>query len=66
MRWVVGVGMGFRQGESLGLRWQYVDLDNELFHPQWQLQRLTWRHCCADPTSAAPGCNGSSPAPRNA
>ncbi|MEU5329058.1 tyrosine-type recombinase/integrase [Streptomyces parvus] len=49
MRWLVGVGMGFRQGESLGLRWKYVDLEAELFHPQWQLQRLTWRHGCADP-----------------
>ncbi|MGW4840528.1 tyrosine-type recombinase/integrase [Streptomyces globisporus] len=49
IRWLVGVGMGFRQGESLGLRWKYVDLEAELFHPQWQLQRLTWRHSCADP-----------------
>ncbi|MDW4916946.1 tyrosine-type recombinase/integrase [Streptomyces californicus] len=49
MRWLVGVGMGFRQGESLGLRWKYVDLEAELFHPQWQLQRLTWRHGCANP-----------------
>lgn len=49
MRWLVGVGMGFRQGESLGLRWKYVDLEAELFHPQWQLQRLTWRHGCTDP-----------------
>ncbi|MDT0380287.1 tyrosine-type recombinase/integrase [Streptomyces sp. DSM 42041] len=48
VRWVIGVGMGFRQGESLGLRWSYVDLENGLFHPQWQLQRLTWRHGCAD------------------
>ncbi|MEU5282848.1 tyrosine-type recombinase/integrase [Streptomyces sp. NPDC020755] len=49
MRWLVGIGMGFRQGESLGLRWKYVDLEAELFHPQWQLQRLTWRHGCTDP-----------------
>ncbi|MBW1603777.1 tyrosine-type recombinase/integrase [Streptomyces sp. JJ66] len=49
MRWIVGVGMGFRQGETLGFRWPYVDLENELFHPRWQLQRLTWRHGCADP-----------------
>ncbi|MFD6415844.1 tyrosine-type recombinase/integrase [Streptomyces sp. NPDC060194] len=49
MRWIVGVGMGFRQGECLGLRWSYVDLEAELFHPRWQLQRLTWRHGCADP-----------------
>ncbi|MFB6984110.1 tyrosine-type recombinase/integrase [Streptomyces scopuliridis] len=49
MRWIVGVGMGFRQGEVLGFRWPYVDLDAEMFHPQWQLQRLTWRHGCKDP-----------------
>ncbi|WP_415957487.1 tyrosine-type recombinase/integrase [Streptomyces sp. 021-4] len=49
MRWIVGVGMGFRQGETLGLRWPYVDLEAELFHPKWQLQRLTWRHGCTDP-----------------
>ncbi|MDQ0933367.1 integrase [Streptomyces turgidiscabies] len=48
MRWCVGVGMGFRQGETLGLRWAYVDFDAELFNPQWQLQRLTWRHGCTD------------------
>ncbi|BBA98136.1 putative tyrosine-family recombinase/integrase [Actinacidiphila reveromycinica] len=41
--------MGFRQGECLGLRWAYVDLEAELFHPQWQLQRPTWRHGCDDP-----------------
>lgn len=49
MRWIVGVGMGFRQGETLGLRWSYVDLEAELFRPEWQLQRLTWRHGCNDP-----------------
>ncbi|WP_424861657.1 tyrosine-type recombinase/integrase [Streptomyces sp. MMS24-I29] len=49
MRWIVGVGMGFRQGETLGLRWPYVDLEAELFRPEWQLQRLTWRHGCDDP-----------------
>lgn len=49
MRWAVGVGMGFRQGETLGLRWSYVDLEAELFRPSWQLQRLTWRHGCTDP-----------------
>lgn len=49
LRWIVGVGMGFRQGECLGLRWKYVDLEAELFHPRWQLQRLTWRHGCTDP-----------------
>lgn len=49
MRWLVNVGMGFRQGEALGLRWKYVDLEAEMFNPHWQLQRLTWRHGCPDP-----------------
>jgi len=48
MRWVIGVGQGFRPGETLGFRWPYVDLDNGLFHPKWQLQGLTWRHGCQD------------------
>ena len=48
MRWIVGVGMGFRQGETLGLRRPYVDFEVELFHPKWQLRRLTWRHGCGD------------------
>ncbi|WP_399128531.1 tyrosine-type recombinase/integrase [Actinacidiphila sp. ITFR-21] len=63
MRWVVGVGMGFRQGETLGLRWKYVDLDNELFHPQWQLQRLTWRHGCSDPHSCGTRLHRFDPCP---
>ncbi|MEV5441423.1 tyrosine-type recombinase/integrase [Streptomyces sp. NPDC052644] len=63
MRWLVGVGMGFRQGETLGLRWKYVDLDNELFHPRWQLQRLTWRHGCADPHACGARLHRFEPCP---
>ncbi|MGW6459978.1 tyrosine-type recombinase/integrase [Streptomyces sp. NPDC055078] len=63
MRWIVGVGMGFRQGETLGLRWKYVDLENELFHPQWQLQRLTWRHGCTDPHACGARLHRFTPCP---
>ncbi|MFC7309452.1 tyrosine-type recombinase/integrase [Streptomyces monticola] len=63
MRWIVGVGMGFRQGETLGLRWRYVDLENELFHPQWQLQRLTWRHGCTDAHACGARLHRFSPCP---
>ncbi|WP_335981333.1 tyrosine-type recombinase/integrase [Streptomyces sp. CA2R106] len=63
MRWVVGVGMGFRQGECLGLRWSYVDLDGELFHPQWQVQRLTWRHGCDDPHACGARLHRFDPCP---
>ncbi|MGX8907416.1 tyrosine-type recombinase/integrase [Streptomyces netropsis] len=63
MRWAVGVGMGFRQGEALGLRWTYVDLENELFHPRWQLQRLTWRHGCQDPHACGERLHRFTPCP---
>ncbi|WP_167502253.1 site-specific integrase [Streptomyces malaysiensis] len=63
MRWAVGVGMGFRQGETLGLRWSYVDLEAELFHPHWQLQRLTWRHGCKDPHACGTRLHRFEPCP---
>jgi integrase len=44
LRWAIGVGLGIRQGESLGLRWSYVDLEAGHLKTWWQLQRLTWRH----------------------
>lgn len=48
-RWSVALAMGLRQGEALGLRWRYVDLDEGTIRVWWQLQRLTWRHGCDDP-----------------
>ncbi|MEV7089440.1 site-specific integrase [Streptomyces sp. NPDC093085] len=63
MRWIIGVGMGFRQGETLGLRWKYVDLEAEMFHPQWQLQRLTWRHGCPDPHACGERLHRFTPCP---
>jgi integrase len=48
-RWTVALALGLRQGESLGLRWTDVDLDEarllirvQLFHPPWQ-------HGCLNP-----------------
>ncbi|TDC21243.1 integrase [Streptomyces sp. 8K308] len=63
LRWVVGVGMGFRQGEVLGLRWTYVDLEAELFHPRWQLQRLKWRHGCDAPHACGARLHRFTPCP---
>ena len=48
-RWSVALGLGLRQGEALGLCWQYVDLDAGILMVRWQLQRLAWQHGCADP-----------------
>jgi len=43
-RWSVALALELRQGEALGLRWQYVDLDAGTLTVRWQLQRLPWRH----------------------
>ncbi|AOS61145.1 tyrosine-type recombinase/integrase [Actinoalloteichus hymeniacidonis] len=47
-RWSVGLACGLRQGEVLGLRWQYVDLETGDVRIWWQAQRNTWRHGCTD------------------
>lgn len=49
VRWTVGLALGLRQGEALGLRWKYVDLDAGSMRIWWQLQRITWQHGCSDP-----------------
>jgi integrase len=46
-RWTVGLGSGLRQGEALGLRWEYLNLDSGEMRIWWQLQRLVWDHGCA-------------------
>ncbi|MQA17395.1 MAG: tyrosine-type recombinase/integrase, partial [Pseudonocardiaceae bacterium] len=48
-RWSVGLASGLRQGEALGLRWSFVDLDTGDVRVYWQLQRTTWKHGCDDP-----------------
>jgi integrase len=54
-RWSVGLACGLRQGEALGLRWAFTDLDAGEMHVWWQLQRLPWRHGCADVAKCAEG-----------
>jgi integrase len=53
-RWAAGLACGIRQGEALGLRWSFLDIDVPAGEPGemrvWaQLQRLTWEHGCDDP-----------------
>lgn len=45
-RWPVGLGLGLRQGEVLGLRWPYVDLEAQEMRVWWQLHRRAWEHGC--------------------
>lgn len=53
LRWKVGVAIGPRQGEALGMRWEYVDLDAGTVAVDWQLQRLKYQHGCDDPVACA-------------
>jgi len=45
-RWSVGLALGLRQGEALGLRWEYVDLDEGMLRVWWQLHRRSHEHGC--------------------
>ncbi len=54
-RWSVGLACGLRQGEALGLRWRFVDLDAGELRVFWQLQRLPWQHGCSDPAACCEG-----------
>lgn len=54
-RWSVGLACGLRQGEALGLRWPYVNLDTGELRIWLQLQRLPWHHGCADIAACTEG-----------
>ncbi|MCG5215454.1 site-specific integrase [Streptosporangium sp. KLBMP 9127] len=51
VRWIIGLTLGLRQGEALGLRWKYVDLDEQEVKIWWQIQRTKWEHGCGDPVA---------------
>jgi len=64
-RWLLGILLGLRQGEVLGLHWSGNDtvsrLDLEADPPMLyevkQLQRRAWQHGCDDPAACArPRC----------
>ena len=48
-RWSVGLALGLRQNEALGLRRSYVDLDKAVMCVDWQLKQEHYRHGCDDP-----------------
>jgi integrase len=58
LRWAYGMAVGNRQGEVLGLRWEYLSIDVPEGEPgeakiSWQLQRLAWEHGCDGELEAA-------------
>jgi len=58
-RWGLGLGLGLRQGEALGLRWEYLNLETGEMRVWWQLQRITWAHGCADGDPGLAAMTGS-------
>ncbi len=53
-RWLVGLTLGLRQSEALGLHWSDIDLDNQILNVRTQLARLSWAHGCPDPGFCGP------------
>ncbi|MFF7022232.1 tyrosine-type recombinase/integrase [Streptomyces klenkii] len=47
-RWVLALALGLRQGETLGLRWQDVDLDNEYLKLRRNRLRPKYAHGCSE------------------
>lgn len=54
-RWLAAFLLGVRQGERLGLRWSYLDLEAGIADVSWSLQRVTWAHDCT-PRGTDPTC----------
>ncbi|MEY9938141.1 integrase [Streptacidiphilus sp. MAP5-52] len=47
-RWMLALALGLRQGETLGLRWSDVDLDNEYLKLRRNRLRPKYEHGCGD------------------
>jgi integrase len=63
-RWSVALALGVRQGEALGLRWSYIDLESGTVRFWHQLQRAESQHGCADPNRCG-AKHHLAPCPRN-
>jgi integrase len=63
-RWSVALALGIRQGEALGLRWSYIDLETGMIKAWFQIQRSNWRHGCDDPNKCGEKWHRA-PCPKN-
>lgn len=58
-RWHTAFLLGIRQGECLGLRWEFLDLENGTADVAWQLQRIPYKHDCGEKPNGKPKCGRS-------
>jgi integrase len=54
-RWFIALSLGLRQGETLGLLWPDVDLDDGVLRIRRAAQRHTWDHGCSA-ADGSPSC----------
>lgn len=55
-RWLTALYTGTRQGETLGITTEMLDLNTGMLTVAWQLQRVTWEHGCGEQTDGAWPC----------
>jgi len=58
-RWLVGVALGLRQGEALGLQWGDIDFSSGCIQIRRQWLRKTYRHGCVE----IAGCKSAAACP---
>lgn len=60
LRWKVAAFLGRRQGEVLGLSWNYVDLNKEFIQVEQKLIADKWMHGCPENRATGePSCGAS-------
>jgi integrase len=55
VRFVVGLVLGTRKGETIGFRWSHLNRKTKVLRVRTQRQRQTYEHGCADPVACSEG-----------
>lgn len=65
-KFVIALALGTRQGESLALKWDYLDERRRTLRIRKALQRQTWQHGCSNQNQCARSTTRRSRARRTA
>lgn len=63
VRFAIALAVGLRQGEAIGMQWEYFDPTERTWRIRYALQRQTWRHGCTDPRRCAATRHKTKPCP---